>query len=42
MDIGGLLLLLPQESDTTTTNIIYLEVLLWDNVAVVVAIVVGQ
>jgi len=41
-DIGGLSLLLPQEGDATTTNIIYLEVLLRDSVVVMAAIAVGQ
>jgi len=41
-DINRLSLLLPQEGDAATTNIIYLEVLLRDNVAVVAVIVVGQ
>jgi len=39
-DISGLSLLLPQEDDAATTNIIYLEVLLRDSVAVVAAVAV--
>ena len=42
-DIGGLSLLLPQEDSAATTNIIYLEVLLPDSMAAVVAVAaVGQ
>jgi len=40
-DIGGLLLLLPQEGDAATTNIIYLEVLLRDSMAVVAVVAAG-
>ena len=42
-DICGLLLLLPQEGGTATTNIIYPEVLLPDSMAAVAAVAaVGQ
>jgi len=42
ININGLSLLLPQEGDAAITNIIYLEVLLRDNIIIVVVVTAGQ